>query len=124
MQSGNTLAIASKHLVRLPVPKNLQEFKNIIVTPNFSSITSSKVWIVGVTIAFVQSIETLLCMETSDRMDDLNRYINSNVELKAQGIGNIISSLLGGLPVTSVVVRTTANLAADVKLKMSAIIYG
>ena len=124
MQSGNTLAIASKHLVRLPVPKNLQEFKNIIVTPNFSSITSSKVWIVGVTIAIVASIETLLCIEASDRMDDLNRYINSNVELKAQGIGNIISSLLGGLPVTSVVVRTTANLAADVKLKMSAIIYG
>ena len=118
MQSGSTLAIASKHLVRLPVPTNLQEFKNIIVTPNFSSITSSKVWIVGVTVAFVQSIETLLCMETSDRMDDLNRYINSNVELKAQGIGNIISSLLGGLPVTSVVVRTTANLAADGKSKM------
>ena len=100
MQSGSTLAIASKHLVRLPVPINLQEFKNIIVTPNFSSITSSKVWIVRVTIAFVQSIETLLCIEASYRMDDLNRYTNSNVELKAQGIGNIISSLLGGLPMT------------------------
>ena len=124
MQSGSTLAIASKHLVRLPVPTNLQEFKNIIVTPNFSSITSSKVWIVGVTIAIVASIETLLCIEASDRMDDLKRYSNTNVELKAQGVGNIISSLLGGLPMTSVVVRTTANHSAGAKSKMSAIIHG
>ena len=124
IQSGSTLAIASEHLVRLPVPTNLQEFKNIIVTPNFSSITSSKVWIVGVTIAIVASIETLLCIEASDRMDDLKRYSNTNVELKAQGVGNIISSLLGGLPMTSVVVRTTANHSAGAKSKMSAIIHG
>jgi MFS superfamily sulfate permease-like transporter len=69
IQSGSTLAIASEHLVRLPVPTNLQEFKNIIVTPNFYAITNSKVWIVGVTIAIVASIETLLCIEASDRMD-------------------------------------------------------
>jgi MFS superfamily sulfate permease-like transporter len=85
IQSGSTLAIASEHLVRLPVPTNLQEFKNIIVTPNFYAITNSKVWIVGVTIAIVASIETLLCIEASDRMDALKRYSN-NVELKAQGI--------------------------------------
>jgi MFS superfamily sulfate permease-like transporter len=60
-------------------------------------------------IAIVASIETLLCIEASDRMDALKRYSNTNVELKAQGIGNIISSLLGGLPMTSVVVRTTAK---------------
>lgn len=124
IQSGSTLAIASEHLVRLPVPTNLQEFKNIIVTPNFYAITNSKVWIVGVTIAIVASIETLLCIEASDRMDALKRYSNTNVELKAQGIGNIISSLIGGLPMTSVVVRTTANNAAGAKSKMSAIIHG
>ncbi|MFV8354015.1 SulP family inorganic anion transporter [Flavobacterium sp. XS2P14] len=124
IQSGSTLAIASEHLVRLPVPTNLQEFKNIVVTPNFYAITNSKVWIVGVTIAIVASIETLLCIEASDRMDALKRYSNTNVELKAQGIGNIISSLLGGLPMTSVVVRTTANNAAGAKSKMSAIIHG
>nr|WP_309758832.1 SulP family inorganic anion transporter [Flavobacterium sp.] len=124
IQSGSTLAIASEHLVRLPVPTNLQEFKNIIVTPNFYAITNSKIWIVGVTIAIVASIETLLCIEASDRMDALKRYSNTNVELKAQGIGNIISSLLGGLPMTSVVVRTTANNAAGAKSKMSAIIHG
>lgn len=124
IQSGSTLAIASEHLVQLPVPTNLQEFKNIVVTPNFYAITNSKVWIVGVTIAIVASIETLLCIEASDRMDALKRYSNTNVELKAQGIGNIISSLLGGLPMTSVVVRTTANNAAGAKSKMSAIIHG
>lgn len=124
IQSGSNLAISSEHLVRLPVPTNLQEFKNIIITPNFSAITNSKIWIVGVTIAIVASIETLLCIEASDRMDALKRYTNTNVELKAQGIGNIISALLGGLPMTSVVVRTTANHAAGAKSKMSAIIHG
>ncbi len=124
IQSGSNLAIASEHLVRLPVPTNLQEFKNIIVVPNFSAITDSKVWIIAITIAIVASIETLLCIEASDRMDALKRYTNTNVELKAQGIGNIISALLGGLPMTSVVVRTTANNAAGAKSKMSAIIHG
>ena len=124
IQFGSNLAIASEHLVRLPVPTNLQEFKNIIVVPNFSAITDSKVWIIAITIAIVASIETLLCIEASDRMDALKRYTNTNVELKAQGIGNIISALLGGLPMTSVVVRTTANNAAGAKSKMSAIIHG
>ena len=124
IQSGSNLAIASEHLVRLPVPTNLQEFKNIIVVPNFSAITDSKIWIIAITIAIVASIETLLCIEASDRMDALKRYTNTNVELKAQGIGNIISALLGGLPMTSVVVRTTANNAAGAKSKMSAIIHG
>ncbi len=124
IQSGSDLAITKEHLVRLPVPTNLQEFKNIIVVPNFSAITDSKVWIIAITIAIVASIETLLCIEASDRMDELKRYTNTNVELKAQGIGNIISGLLGGLPMTSVVVRTTANNAAGAKSKMSAIIHG
>lgn len=124
IQSGSDFVIAKEHLVQLPVPTNLQEFKNIIVIPNFSAFTNSKVWIVGITIAIVASIETLLCIEASDRMDALKRYTDTNVELKAQGIGNIISSLLGGLPMTSVVVRTTANNAAGAKSKMSAIIHG
>jgi MFS superfamily sulfate permease-like transporter len=124
IQSGSNLAIAKEHLVSLPVPKSLEEFKNIIVTPDFSAISNSKVWIVALTIAVVASIETLLCIEASDRMDAQKRYTNTNVELKAQGIGNILSSLLGGLPMTSVVVRTTANNTAGAKSKMSAIIHG
>jgi MFS superfamily sulfate permease-like transporter len=124
IQSGSNLTIAKEHLVSLPVPTTFEEFKNIIVYPDFASISNSKVWIVAVTIAVVASIETLLCIEASDRMDAQKRYTNTNVELKAQGLGNIISSLLGGLPMTSVVVRTTANNAAGAKSKMSAIIHG
>ncbi len=124
IQSGSTLAIASEHLVNLPVPSTLSEFKNIVVTPDFTAITNSKVWIVAITIAIVASIETLLCIEASDRMDTLKRYTDTNVELKAQGIGNIVSSLLGGLPMTSVVVRTSANHNAGAKSKMSSIIHG
>ncbi len=124
IQSGSNLAIAKEHLVSLPVPTTFDEFKNIIVTPDFASITNSKVWIVAITIAVVASIETLLCIEAADRMDAHKRYTNTNVELKAQGIGNIMSSLIGGLPMTSVVVRTTANNAAGAKSKMSAIIHG
>jgi MFS superfamily sulfate permease-like transporter len=124
IQSGSNLAIVKEHLVSLPVPTTLEEFKNIIVTPDFTAISNSKVWIVAITIAIVASIETLLCIEASDRMDAQKRYTNTNVELKAQGIGNIISSLLGGLPMTSVVVRTSANNTAGAKSKMSAIIHG
>ncbi|MFV5701845.1 SulP family inorganic anion transporter [Flavobacterium sp. XS2P12] len=122
--TGSSLAIAKEHLVSLPVPTTFEEFKQIIVTPNFSGITNPKVWVVGLTIAIVASIETLLCIEASDRMDVQKRYTDTNVELKAQGIGNIISSLLGGLPMTSVVVRSSANNNAGAKSKMSAIIHG
>ena len=124
IQSGSSLAITKAHLVSLPVPTSLEEFKAIIITPDFTAITDSKVWIVAITIAVVASIETLLCIEAADRMDAQKRYTDTNVELKAQGVGNIVSSLLGGLPMTSVVVRTTANNAAGAKSKMSTIIHG
>ncbi len=122
--SGSSLEIAKQHLVSLPIPTSIEEFKGIIVTPNFAEITNPKVWMIGLTIAIVASIETLLCIEAADRMDQQKRYTDTNVELKAQGIGNMISSLLGGLPMTSVVVRTSANNNAGAKSKMSAIIHG
>jgi MFS superfamily sulfate permease-like transporter len=118
------LTIAKDHLVSLPVPKSFDEFKSILILPNFTAVTNPQVWVVGVTIAIVASIETLLCIEAADRMDVQKRYTNTNVELKAQGIGNIVSSLLGGLPMTSVVVRSSANNNAGAKSKMSAIIHG
>jgi len=124
MSSGSSLAIAKEHLVSLPVPKTWDDFKNIIVTPNFEGFADAKVWTIGVTIAIVASIETLLCIEASDRMDIQKRYTDTNVELKAQGIGNILSSLIGGLPMTSVVVRSSANANAGAKSKMSSIIHG
>jgi MFS superfamily sulfate permease-like transporter len=122
--SGSSLEITKEHLVSLPIPTSIEEFKGIIVTPNFAEITNPKVWMIGLTIAIVASIETLLCIEAADRMDQQKRYTDTNVELKAQGIGNLISALLGGLPMTSVVVRTSANNNAGAKSKMSAIIHG
>jgi MFS superfamily sulfate permease-like transporter len=124
IQSGSEFVITREHLVSLPVPTSFEEFKSIIIFPDFNSITNSKIWIVAITITVVASIETLLCIEASDRMDEQKRYTDTNVELKAQGLGNIISSLLGGLPMTSVVVRTSANNEAGAKSKMSAIIHG
>jgi len=124
ISSGNSLAIQKEHLVNLPVPQSWDDFKNIIITPDFSGFMDAKVWTIGATIAIVASIETLLCIEASDRMDSQKRYTDTNVELKAQGIGNILSSLIGGLPMTSVVVRSSANANAGAKTKMSAIIHG
>lgn len=122
--SGSSLVISKEHLVSLPVPKTLEEFTSIIVTPNFSGILNPQVWVVGLTIAVVASIETLLSIEAADRMDVQRRYTHTNMELKAQGFGNIISSLLGGLPITSVIVRSSANANSGAKSKMSTIIHG
>ncbi|RKR11656.1 MFS superfamily sulfate permease-like transporter [Flavobacterium sp. 90] len=124
VSTGSSLAIAKEHLVSLPVPKSFDEFKSILITPNFTAVTNPQVWVVAITIAIVASIETLLCIEASDRMDVQKRYTDTNVELRAQGIGNIVSSLLGGLPMTSVVVRSSANNNAGARSKMSAIIHG
>ncbi len=121
---GSPLAISPSHLVALPVPESLDELTAVIITPDFTALTDSRVWVIGVTIAIVASIETLLCIEAADRMDAQKRYTNTNTELKAQGVGNILSAFLGGLPMTSVVVRTSANNNAGAKSKMSAIIHG
>jgi MFS superfamily sulfate permease-like transporter len=121
---GTSLEITDKYLVSLPVPTSAEEFKAIIVTPDFSGFVNPKVWMAALTIAIVASIESLLCIEAADRMDVQKRYTDTNVELKAQGIGNIVSALLGGLPMTSVVVRSSANANAGAKSKMSAVIHG
>jgi MFS superfamily sulfate permease-like transporter len=92
--------------------------------PDFNGFTNPKVWIAGATIAIVASIETLLCIEASDRLDVQRRITDTNLELKAQGIGNLISSFIGGLPMTSVVVRSSANANSGATSKLSTIIHG
>jgi MFS superfamily sulfate permease-like transporter len=124
IRTGSGLQIMPEHLVKLPVPQSFEEFKDIIVMPDFSGFNNPKVWITAATITVVASIETLLCIEASDRMDIQKRYTDTNNELKAQGIGNMISSLLGGLPMTSVVVRSSANANAGARTRMSTIIHG
>ncbi len=122
--SGSALAVSQEHLVTLPTASSFNEFIGQFTTPQFSSFTNPAVWILGATIAIVASIETLLCLEAGDKMDPLKRYSSANTELKAQGVGNIVSGLLGGLPMTSVIVRTSANVNAGARTKLSAIAHG
>lgn len=122
--TGSTLAIGTEHLVTLPVPKNAADFAALVTVPNFSGFLNPQVWIAGATIAIVASIETLLCIEASDRLDRQRRITDTNLELRAQGIGNMVSSLIGGLPITSVVVRSSANANSGATSKISAIIHG
>lgn len=133
IRTGSPLAVTSKYLVELPVVTSFDDFKGIFILPDFlnftqgmnlSSLVSKDVWTVAITIAVVASVESLLCIEASDRLDPQKRFTDTNLELKAQGTGNMISSLLGGLPMTSVVVRSSANANAGAKTKMSAIIHG
>lgn len=121
---GSSLAVESQHLISLPVPQSLEDFKNLITFPDLGGFTNYQVWVAGATIAIVASIETLLCIEASDRLDMQKRITDTNLELKAQGIGNLVSSLIGGLPMTSVVVRSSANANAGATSKISTIIHG
>lgn len=122
--TGSSLEIQTQHLVSLPVPQSFDDFKNLVTMPDFNGFTNPKVWIAGATIAIVASIETLLCIEASDRLDLQRRITDTNLELKAQGIGNLISSFIGGLPMTSVVVRSSANANSGATSKASTIIHG
>ncbi len=124
ISTGSFFAIDKEHLVNLPVPQTLSDFKNLIIFPDFSGFMNPKVWISGATIAIVASIETLLCIEASDRLDTHRRITDTNLELKAQGIGNFASSLIGGMPLTSVVVRSSANASSGATTKMSTMIHG
>lgn len=124
---SNTLGVlhlSSKYLVQLNVPKTYTEFLSQFSTPNFAGFLDPRVWQYGGIIAVVASIETLLCIEAADKLDPLKRNTPGNSELKAQGIGNVISGLIGGLPITSVIVRSSANVNAGAKTKLSTIIHG
>lgn len=124
IRSNSSLAIQSTHLVNIPIANNFTEFLGFFTFPNFSKILESKVWIIAFTLAIVASIETLLSIEAVDRLDKEKRVTDTNLELKAQGIGNLISGLIGGLPITSVIVRSSANVNSGAKSKLSAIIHG
>jgi len=117
-------SLEQKHLVSLPVAENVSMFISFFTMPDFSHITNPNVWISGLTIAIVASLETLLGIEAVDKLDPLKRVTPSNRELKAQGVGNAVSGLIGGLPLTSVVVRSSANVMAGAKTKASTIMHG
>lgn len=123
-KNGSAYAIDPKHMVSIPIAQSANEFFSFFTTPDFNGFTNKQVWIAGVTLALVASLETLLSIEAIDDLDPYQRVTNKERELKAQGIGNMISGLIGGLPITSVIVRSSANVNAGAKSKMSAIYHG
>ncbi|WP_299062941.1 SulP family inorganic anion transporter [uncultured Polaribacter sp.] len=116
--------INSEHLVSVPVPDSIDSFLGQFSFPNFSAISNPQVWVTGFTIALVASLETLLCVEATDKLDPHKNVTPTNRELLAQGTGNIVSGLIGGLPITQVIVRSSANIQSGGRTKLSAIIHG
>jgi MFS superfamily sulfate permease-like transporter len=122
--TGSSLAIQNGHLVKVPVAASFNEFLGFFTMPDFSQWNNPQVYMVAVTLAAVASIETLLCIEAVDKLDPEKRNTSPNRELIAQGIGNMTSGLIGGLPITSVIVRSSANVNAQARSKLSTIIHG
>ena len=119
---GGQYALSSDHLVQIPLMNN--GISDMITTPDFSGWMRSDVWLLGATIAIVASLETLLCVEATDKLDPEQRVTPTNRELVAQGAGNMISGLIGGLPITQVIVRSSANIMSGGRTKLSAILHG
>lgn len=122
--TNSSFAVGASHLVSLPIPDSFNAFIGQFTFPNFGAIANKEVWITGITIAIVASVETLLNLEATDKLDPLKRYTSPNRELRAQGVGNMISGMIGGLPITSVVVRSSANINSGGRTKVSTIIHG
>lgn len=117
-------SLAADQVVRLPVPHSVSEFFGQFTLPDFTALSNPEVYKVAIIIAVVGSLETLLSVEATDKLDPDKRITPANRELKAQGLGNIISGLIGGLPITQVIVRSSANISFGGKTKMSAILHG
>lgn len=123
-ESMETFAISSDHMVAIPVAQSIGDFFHQFTFPDFGSFGNSQIYVTGITIAVVASLETLLCVEATDKLDPYRRVTPTNLELKAQGVGNIISGLIGGIPITQVIVRSSANIQSGGRTKASAIMHG
>ncbi|MCF4100713.1 SulP family inorganic anion transporter [Gillisia sp. M10.2A] len=122
--TGSIFEIKGKNLVSVPVPDNVNDFIGQFTFPDFSQLGNSQIYIVAITIAIVASLETLLSVEATDKLDPEKRVTPTNRELIAQGVGNTFSGMVGGLPITQVIVRSSANAMSGGKTKLSAIIHG
>lgn len=121
---SGSMGISTENLVNVPVPADADSFLAQFTMPNWEVITKTEIYVTAFTIALVASLETLLCVEATDKLDPEKRVTPTNRELIAQGAGNVISGLIGGLPITQVIVRSSANIQSGGKSKMSAIIHG
>ncbi len=118
------MALDPTHLVKVPTPENFSEFTALFASPDWASISKPAIWITGATLAIVGSLETLLCLEATDKLDPRKRVTPTNRELVAQGSGNILSGAVGGLPITQVIVRSSANIQSGAESKVSTILHG
>lgn len=118
------LALSGEHLVSLPIASDFQGFISQFTFPDFSRLMDKQVLIAAITIAIIASLESLLSLDATDKLDPKKRIAPANRELKAQGVGNIVSGLIGGLPVTAVIVRSSANVSSNAQSKTSAIFHG
>jgi MFS superfamily sulfate permease-like transporter len=116
--------ITASNMVSVPVPDSFNSFLGQFSFPNFRALSNPQVWVTGFTIALVASLETLLCVEATDKLDPHKNVTPTNKELLAQGTGNVISGLIGGLPITQVIVRSSANIQSGGRTKLVAIIHG
>lgn len=116
-------AMGAGHRVNLPTLLGASA-SEIFTLPDFSILQNYQGWIVAITIAIVASLESLLSVEAADKIDPWKRNTPTNRELKAQGAGNIVSGLIGGLPMTAVIVRSSANVNAGARTKLSAMMHG
>ena len=123
-KGNESLFLSDEHLVNLPVPENLGNFFQQFIIPDFSRVFSPDTLTVAFTLAIVGSLETLLSLDAADKLDPYRRISPTNQELIAQGLGNSLSGLIGGLPITAVIVRTTANVSSGARTKLSAILHG
>lgn len=117
-------ALIPDHLVNIPISTGIADFAGQFTFPDFSQLFNLSILGTAVTLAIVASLESLLSIEASDKIDPMKRFTPPNKELVAQGAGNIVSGLIGGLPVTAVIVRSSANINAGSKTKLSAILHG
>jgi MFS superfamily sulfate permease-like transporter len=117
-------ALDTEQVVSLPVTATIGQFFENFYFPDFSVLNNPDVYKIGIVMAIIASVETLLCVEATDKLDPYKRVTPTNRELKAQGLGNLISGFIGGLPITQVVVRSSANITFGAKSKLSAILHG
>ena len=117
-------SLSPEQIVSLPVANSLPDFFAQFTFPDFSSLNNIEVYKVAIVMAIVASLETLLCVEATDKLDPYKRVTPTNRELKAQGLGNLVSGFIGGLPITQVVVRSSANISFGGKTKLSAVLHG
>jgi MFS superfamily sulfate permease-like transporter len=118
------LSLGVKQVVSIPVPSSFNGFLGQFTLPDFTALKNPEVWKIAFVMAIVASLETLLCVEATDKLDPDKRITPTNQELKAQGLGNIVSGMIGGLPLTQVIVRSSANISFGGKSKLSAILHG